>query len=744
MNDWTREASIAALDNWPHGALTPIYIELRRLVVSKHFPADVKTPATADHLWAYIQHEVLGEALAAYAEDLRYDLEHGHAVLILDGLDEVPYPEGKLKQRQGQLISLAQSLNTRYATSRIIFASRPYAYEGWTLPGFQAVTITEFEDNHRTALASRLYRTAGLDADAAQEKAQALNRQLRQIDDELKDRPLFVTLMATIYLRGDSEGLPTRRGALYRESILLLLDRWTQSKPGAPSLIEILGDKSLDELYDRLAALAYEVHEQYGEQPGTPEIDESLLYQHLKPLGRSIAAELIPYLSENAGVLVCPGQDDEKDVFHFAHRTFQEYLAATHLMTLCTKADSFGLVREHIMSKPQVWRVPCTLAGDVLADTDRRGDLWDLLDDLLDDEIAQDRAIAADDPRWWTVWLVSVVLGEQKMLDGGKLKRRDQFVADQVCDWTLELVATPQALPPAERALCGRAMGLLGDPRPGVGVMPSPLAPLPEGEGERGRGLRGEGLLPQIEWCDIPAPPDGVFIMGADNQSDNPRREVELKYSFKMAKYLITYQQFQTFVDSGEYDQPDWWIGFPPEYQPQAMAKQANDYDNHPRDSVSWYQAVAFTRWLTVKCRAADLIGDKVEIRLPTEQEWEYAARGTDERTYPYPGDFDATKGNTSQTGIGQTSAVGLFPDGASPFGVLDMSGNLWEWCQNKYRNPELLLVDDSGDTRVLRGGSFGNPQYGAAASYRDAYYPRYVNFNFGLRLVVAAPISAL
>lgn len=68
--------------------------------------------------------------------DLRYDLEHGHAVLILDGLDEVPYPEGKLKQRQGQLISLMQSLNTRYADSRTLVASRPYAYEGWTLPGF--------------------------------------------------------------------------------------------------------------------------------------------------------------------------------------------------------------------------------------------------------------------------------------------------------------------------------------------------------------------------------------------------------------------------------------------------------------------------------------------------------------------------------------------------------------------------------------------------------------------------------
>ena len=82
----------------------------------------------------------------------------------------------------------------------------------------------------------------------------------------------LIPLMATIYLRDDSEGLPTRRGALYRESILLLLDRWTQNKPDAPSLIEMLGEKSSEDLYARLAALAYEVHERYGEQPGTPEI----------------------------------------------------------------------------------------------------------------------------------------------------------------------------------------------------------------------------------------------------------------------------------------------------------------------------------------------------------------------------------------------------------------------------------------------------------------------------------------
>src|SRR5690606_22678602 len=150
-------------------------------------------------------------------------------------------------------------------------------------------------------------------------------------------------------------------------------------------------------------------------------------------------------------------------------------------------------------------------------------------------------------------------------------------ICDQLRNWTLALIKTPQALQPVERAACGRALSLLGDPRPGVGTMRVTID---------GKIVE----LPQIEWCEIHAPPDGVFMLGTDDddEDDNPPREVELKYRFKMGKYLITYQQFQAFVDSEEYNQPEWWIGFPPEYQLQEMDEQWKAYDNHPRDSISW------------------------------------------------------------------------------------------------------------------------------------------------------------
>ncbi|MEI6047046.1 MAG: SUMF1/EgtB/PvdO family nonheme iron enzyme, partial [Chloroflexota bacterium] len=299
-----------------------------------------------------------------------------------------------------------------------------------------------------------------------------------------------------------------------------------------------------------------------------------------------------------------------------------------------------------------------------------------------------------------------------------------------VTEQLVALLQAPQGFAPPERAIYGRALSLLGDPRPGVGTWKRQVG-------------RREIELPQIEWCKIPAPPNGKFVMGSSTWEDNPRREVSLGYSFKMAKYLITYRQFQTFIASGEYDTLTWWKDFPKDYQRQKMQEQEFKYDNHPREWVTWFQAVAFTRWLDAKYREAGLLEKGDEIRLPMEEEWEYAARGTDERTYPYGSKFDATKGNTYDTGIGMTSAVGSFPDGASPFGVLDLSGNVWEWCLNEYSNPKALINFNSTNDRVLRGGSFYSISLNAASACRSHNLRYDWGFRSGCRVVLSPPIRA-
>jgi formylglycine-generating enzyme required for sulfatase activity len=423
-------------------------------------------------------------------------------------------------------------------------------------------------------------------------------------------------------------------------------------------------------------------------------------------------------------VLVAPGQRGEEEIFHYAHRSFQEYLAAEHLVKLCRDSDSFKPVQAQLLEKPETWRIPSCFVGDVLADTKKKSEIWLLLADLLEEEEKPEKR---EDLRWWLIWLAATIAQEQEICGLEKAKRsNDRSTLKKMVEWLEALMGTAQALGAVERAECGRVLGLLGDPRKGVGTKKYEI---------EGRAVE----LPELEWCEIGAPEGGKFVMGAESEEDNPRREMALGYSFRMAKYLISYGQYQTFAESGEYEQAEWWEGFPAEYQPQKLDQGYMKEDNRPRDNVSWYQALAFTRWLTVKYRALGKLKYGEEIRLPREAEWEYAARGVDERKYPYGNEFDATKGNTWKTGIEATSAVGSFPDGASPFGVLDMSGNVLEWCLNKYAKPEEVGVDESGEMRVLRGGSFYDARDDASCAYRYYYDPRYDVYAFGFRLVVCS-----
>ena len=447
--NWLRSASVETLGRWPHGELTPVYVELRAFVSSDYFPDDLEAKPTAAHLWQYIKAEILGDGLADYAGQLEHDLQAGHAVLILDGLDEVPYPrrKGALQARQEQLRALAQSLNDTYGKTRILVASRPYAYEGWTLPGFSSVELAPFTDNERLNLATNLYRVAG--DDEADVKAGRLLKALSDVDDELKDRPLFVTLMATVFSAGEAEGLPTRKGALYRESILLLLERWTTAKGYRRRLTDLLGDSTRDDLLDWLGAMAYDVHEQLGDAPGTPEIPQELLGKHILRIASidpSVqAVQIVSYLSENAGVLVSPGHKQGAPVLQFAHRTFQEYLAARHIVSTCD--ESFEPLRQLMLERPQLWRIPARLVADVLVNDEQfqDRDLWTLMDDLLYED-APNSIDAADDPRLWLVWLCSRYGLEQDI--PAPQRRGERSVRDNIANWQTLLIQTSQALPP--------------------------------------------------------------------------------------------------------------------------------------------------------------------------------------------------------------------------------------------------------------------------------------------------------
>jgi formylglycine-generating enzyme required for sulfatase activity len=278
---------------------------------------------------------------------------------------------------------------------------------------------------------------------------------------------------------------------------------------------------------------------------------------------------------------------------------------------------------------------------------------------------------------------------------------------------------------PPRRLAIGDELDRLGDPRKGVGL------------DEKG--------LPEIDWVEIPG---GPSIYQDGETLDLP--------TFFISRYPVTNAQFQAFIDAGGYGkrgviskrisklfqqtnerEEDWWADLK---QPKPD-KPTWPQGNRPRTEVDWYESVAFTRWLTVT------LG--YEVRLPTDQEWEKAARGTEGLIYPWGKEYQSGYANldekASKAGpwyLKQTTAVGMYPHGRSPQGLEDMAGNVWEWCLNKYDHPEIITPDSSGDRRVLRGGSWVYDAGLARADYRRRGSPGARDDYGGFRLLSSVPIA--
>jgi formylglycine-generating enzyme required for sulfatase activity len=275
------------------------------------------------------------------------------------------------------------------------------------------------------------------------------------------------------------------------------------------------------------------------------------------------------------------------------------------------------------------------------------------------------------------------------------------------------------ATPHEQRAIIGVRLSLLGDPRPGV-------------------GLRADGL-PDIVWCAVPGGEIALEVE-ARQQSRlarwlNPSGPATFHIEpFQIAKHPVTYSQYQAFLKAPDGFHNDvWWQGLPYR-KPDKPGRQFNRRDNHPAENVAWVEAIAFCRWLSAR------LG--YEIRLPTEWQWQQAATGGDPAyTYPWGPEWDGRFANTYESDLSRSTAVGIYPKGASPVGALDMAGNVWEWCLNEYENPNHTDLSSTAN-RVIRGGSWNVIQDFARAASRVRSFPD-SRFNYlGFRVVCSSPIS--
>ncbi|GER78660.1 MAG: formylglycine-generating enzyme family protein [Anaerolineales bacterium] len=229
--------------------------------------------------------------------------------------------------------------------------------------------------------------------------------------------------------------------------------------------------------------------------------------------------------------------------------------------------------------------------------------------------------------------------------------------------------------------------------------------------------------------------PAGMFIMGSKEYAlrniSTPQHVVDIPYDYWMARYPVTNAEYAVYVKSYNVKHPviDW-----------------EEKKYCPVTRVSWEEAVMYCEWLNLQIQDFDFNNLKLQIRLPTEAEWEKAARGTDSREYPWGDTFD--KNNCNLVGLETQTPVGYYsPRGDSPYGCADMGGNVCEWTNSIYHSYPYRADDGREDqkifsSRVVRGGgTMIETEVCARCAYREAcdYLDRYLDRGF--RVVLAPPL---
>jgi formylglycine-generating enzyme required for sulfatase activity len=765
---------LARLTDWPADARPiPLTIVLRDFVRAQ--PAELPEPCP-DCLWKFLAKWLADNRLSTCANALETALNLGHAIVFLDGLDEVPTDAQREFVR-----ACALAFAERFRHSRLVLTCRTIPYqamlqaEAKTLaahprPGLRLAEVPDFElapfdDAKITAFIAAWY--AGhvpkpFSREAAEDRRRALAQAVQRPElRRLAGNPMLLTDMALLHTHRGR--LPDDRAKLYKEIIELLLLRWEETKEGS-RLQDLLRDAKRDEhdLLRTLGAVAFAVHGRCRnlkpDETGDIQLHELLFaLQELHPQ-KSLdwAGRVIETIQDRAGLLIAV----DKTVFRFPHRSFQECLAALHLI----KDRPAWNQLVDLLDETGYWREVIKWAAGRIAHVDDNADEkgLNLLRRLCPTDAPPERL------PWHRVWLAGEVLLEMSLAKVEQFKDEGGPALATRIRGLLQQLLAAEALTPFERAQAGMTLGLLGDGRPGVGTCLRP----------------GQKDRPDLRWTAV-IPPDD-FIMGgkvADWQ-DNLCFTHRLPQPFCVAVYPVTVAQFELFIQDGGYGRKDLWTKAGWEWREQEQRTRPNDYasafqtPNHPRVGVTWYEAVAFGNWLNAAFTPEELnlpsgarapspaatplvdqrgcgrrrprAGDWV-VRLPSEAEWERAARHTDGRQFPWGDEAEdiAERCNMSDTGLGQTSAVGLFPSSHAVCGAADMAGNVWEWTRSAHENYPYDPKDrretlEDHRARGLRGGSWNYYAVNARCAFRYRYGPDFRDRSIGFRLVASPFPSAL
>jgi formylglycine-generating enzyme required for sulfatase activity len=764
---------------WSAGRLLPLYASLGA------FAAWTQQPNTGSldgpSLWRYLLAMAQEYGLDGLDEPLKRAFRQGGLLLLLDGLDEVADPLLRAGVARA-VAALAEAGGYVAVTCRVRSfegaVAEPFA--NWGAPA----TLAPFSLGQMRHFVEAWYlRSAAhgaIDGDEAGQRVQELTDRLVRLPNlrDLGQTPLLLTIMTILhYYEGK---LPEDRADLYEDLVQLLLTRWTvqRREAGAPPplLDQLKEDKSLGglkefHLRNALEGLAYRAHQESPSSDGRGLLDRHRVRGAFDDLfaefeiGAGPAAEkaeqVLRHLEHESGLLLPEGGD----LYGLPHLSYEEYLAGCYLSRQADfRTRAYGLWQ----SDAGRWREVIFLAlGRMVRGEGREaaaGWLAFLLAPLHGERVRETAELQR--AAFFAYECLEQMGGKAALIGASTVSLPELW---EHLAGGLAAVVEGAALPAADRVQAGVWLGELGDPRIPVTsdewqVASSPTAPSfsslvthHSSLTSYWRTIPGSsfvvGLTPK-EIRRLPKGEQGYF--------SDTKNEVSVSIAgFELARYPVTNAQYAMFIEDGGYDPaaPWWdeaaraWLGRDdaategleswqrrehkdqPEFWDDATFGSARP--NYPVVGVSWYEAMAFCRWLT------QWLSDSYMYVLPSEAEWEYAARGAERRMYPWP---DAAEPGGERANFNQmynsTIAVGCFPQGETPEGVLDLAGNVLEWTRSEYRD----YPYDSGDGReeerdpaqkrfTLRGGSWLDPSVFLRAAYRDLNSPDVRNVSVGFRL---------
>ncbi len=615
-------------------------------------------------------------------------LENGDAVILLDGLDEVSNREKRLKT-----CSWIDDSRKRYADTKFIITSRFAGYTGDSRleGGVMELSIQDFTPDEVKAFLLKWFQSVevaihpGTNEEKCKEKGWESAEKLAEVILKseyllnLAKNPLILQIIALVHK--DRGVLPQRRVELYVECVNVLLEKWDTSK-GLDVLL------SAREARCVLQPVALWLQREVGRKSALLKDIVEVIKEPLEEIGRADInpEELLINIRDRSGVFTGYSESE----YGFAHLSFQEYLAAEQIRNRRLKDKN--AIKTLVDNYQERWWREVILLCLAL-------DNPSVIEEFMEKII---KAPAFKDD-------IALV---QDAIKDSIIKPLQSFI-NAIKDKTLD-IRTRQNVARVLNQIGGdKAIAVLKESDINVGRIDMTLPML------QVEITESQSIINKIDGSEMVLIPACDFIYGSREDdkiarsNEKPQKIINLA-NFYIDKYPVTNSRFCKFLNTVTPGSKELkkWIKFDGSYEGERCRiklagkkyRVEDGFEYHPVIYVSWFGADAYAKWS--------------QSRLPSELEWEKAARGADGIIYPWGNEFDKSACNSRESVILKTTPVDKYDSGESVYGVYDMSGNVWEWTKSIYKEysynpddgrekpPELELQDDLA---VVRGGGFFN-----------------------------------